>query len=64
MKCVLIHMTRPFLRQCLLIKCAANAAVVLKDNMDLKATRVKGVIFKEFRFSKFRKLYTIGDFVL
>lgn len=64
LKCVLVHMTRPFFRTCVGIRCYENAVVVLKDNMDIKATRVKGVIFREFRLTKFRKLYTLGDYVL
>jgi ribosomal protein L14 len=63
-KCVLVHMTIPFIRQCLSIRCFENAVVVLKDNMDIKATRVKGVVFKELKYTKFRKLYTLGDYVL
>lgn len=63
LKVLVIHLKRPLKRGCYHLKCDSNNVVVLKDNMDLKATRVKGVIFSELRNSQFSKIVSLGDFI-
>lgn len=64
LKGVLIHVKRPIMRSTFFIRCDSNQVIILKDNLDIKATRVKGVVFEEFRETNYKKLLTLGDFVL
>ena len=63
-KGIVIHLKRPIFRKTFCIKCDRNQVVILKDNLDIKATRVKGLIFEEFRTTTYKKLLTLGDYVI
>jgi ribosomal protein L14 len=63
-KGIIIHIKRPIYRTTFAIKCEKNEVIILKDNLDIKATRIKGIIFEEFRHTNFKKLLTLGDYVL
>lgn len=61
-KVVVVHVQNFFFRHCYGIACDTNGVVVLKDNMDIKATRIKGVSFIELRKTKYSKAVSLGDF--
>lgn len=61
---ILIHSKQPILRGPYSIRCDENTVIILKENLDVKATRVKGIIFREFRKTAYKKLLSLGDYVL
>lgn len=65
-KCLLVHIKRPILRECFAIKCEFNQVVVLKEGMkvECKATRVKGILFSEMRNTNVNKILSLGDYIL
>jgi ribosomal protein L14 len=66
LKCLLVHLRRPILRDSFAIKCELNQVVVLKEGMkvECKATRIKGVLFSELRNTNVHKILSLGDYVL
>jgi len=63
-KGLILHLRNPIFRPTFVIKCDVTQFVILKDNLDLKATRIKGVVFEEFRSTVYKKILTLGDYVL